>query len=113
MAGRTLNRQCRIGPIRIPKDHGNTSPGRVEGQSQAGREALGRQEGLKVLSRQSKRRRLWLHDGSWSGYERPIGIMSGAMTSSMSEPMMDGPFGCRPSWMSTPGSAWRLLPNDR
>ena len=29
-----------------------------------------------------------------SGYERRIGIMSGAMTSYMSEPMMDGPFGC-------------------
>ena len=27
-------------------------------------ERLGRQEGLKVLSRQPKRRRLWLHDGS-------------------------------------------------
>ena len=30
----------------------------------SGSRGSGRQEGLKVLSRQSKRRRLWLHDGS-------------------------------------------------
>ena len=28
------------------------------------------------------------------GYEQPIRTMSGAMTSCMSEPMMDEPFGC-------------------
>ena len=28
------------------------------------------------------------------GYERLLRIRSGAMTLSLSEPMMDGPFGC-------------------
>ncbi len=55
-------------------------------------ERLWRQEGLKVPSRQPKRRRLWLHDGPAFGYERLTRITSGAMTSCMSEPMTEGPF---------------------
>ena len=53
-------------------------------------ERLWGREGLKVPSRQPKRRRLWLHDGP--AYERLTRITSGAMTSCMSEPMTEGPF---------------------
>ena len=56
-------------------------------------ERLWRQEGLKVPSRQPKRRRLWLNDGSCVGYERLARTASGAMISCMNGPMMGEPFG--------------------
>ena len=40
MGGRDRGFGHPIWPIRIPKDHGNTSSGRVEGQSQASREVM-------------------------------------------------------------------------
>ncbi len=56
-------------------------------------ERLWRQEGLKVPSRQPKRRRLWLMTVPVFGYERLARTTSGAMISYMNGPMMGEPFG--------------------
>ena len=57
-------------------------------------ERLWRQEGLKVPSRQPKRRRLWLNDGSCVRLRAARArTTSGAMISCMNGPMMGEPFG--------------------
>ena len=57
-------------------------------------ERLWRQEGLKVPSRQPKRRRLWLNRRLLSfGYEQLARTTSGAMISCMIGPMMGDPSG--------------------
>ena len=83
-----------IWAIRLPADHGHAPLGRVESESQAGGKAVetgGAESPVQTV--RNERDCGSMMDPAF-GYEQPIRTMSGAMTSCMREPMMEGPFGC-------------------